>query len=432
MKGGKGVKETVYRFGGTDVYVLPAKHLHSFCIGVYLMSGSMYEQNGQNGITHLYEHSVFRNIKKRYDRDLYELLTENGITFNASTYKEFVYFEIAGLPSGFDFAADLVEGLFDPLVLTSNEYNAEKRRIKAEIREEGELSTLQYFADARVWEGTALSNTISGSCTTLDRISLKALNRFREETVTEGNVFVYVTGNVTKGQIEKLERAVSKMNISRGGAVRDNTAPVPKDFGRRRPELHVKQSDYCLVRMSFDIDNRLCDAAVRDLIYSALFEGEDAMFFQKMSEKESLIYSYDSNLEQYRNISCIKLQYEISPKNLVPSVECAVDILQELKRGNFNFDNCLKKLLTKWELMRDEAANLNWAMAYTNHILGNCKIDLCDKMMGLYGDADIEAVRTGACRIFTRDNLVCAVKGRKKDVNAQVIDSVLDRLDKEF
>ncbi len=423
------LKETLYKEDGIDIYVLPTPHLHSFCIGVCLVAGSMYEDIKNNGITHLYEHSVFRNIKKKYDSDFYELLTENGISFNASTYKEFVYFEISGLAEGINFAADIVEKLFDPIELTVAEYETEKRRIKAEIREESEFATLQYFADTKVWENTSLANTISGYCGTIDRISLKALNKFREETVTAENVFLYVTGNLSPSDTMKIKNAVSKMNVSRNGLPKDNKAPIPDCFGKRAHEIHVKQSDFCLVRMSFDIDNSLCNTGVRDALYSALFEGEDAIFFQRMSEREPLIYSYDSTLEQYRNISCIKFQYEISSKNLARSLETVCRIFEDVKKGDFRFDNSMKKLYTKWALMRDEAANLNWAMAYMKRILGETDFEITEGKPALYTEVTLEDVKRAAKDIFTRKNLVCALKGKKKNIDTKALNLILNALD---
>ena len=423
------LKETVYKGEKADVLVLPCPHLHSFCIGVYLVAGSLYEDIKQNGITHLYEHCVFRSIKKKYFTDFYELLTENAISFNASTYKEFVYFELTGLPSGIDLAVDIVSKLFDPVELTGAEFETEKKRIKAEIREESEFTTLQYFADTKIWEDTSLANTISGYCGTLDRLSLKTINRFREETVTAGNVFLYVTGKVSHGDVEKIRAAASKMNIGEGGKAKDNTAPVPNSFGKRNREIHFKQSDFCLVRMSFDIDNAKCNTAVRDVLYSALFEGEDALFFQRMSEREPLIYSYDSTLEQYRNISCIKFQYEISPKDLERSFETVVAILEDVKRGDFRFDNSVKKLFTKWSLMGDEAANLNWGMAYMNRILGDTKLELTENGASLYNGVRLQDVTEKAADIFRRNNLVCAVKGKKNKVDLEKLSAILDRLD---
>ena len=131
-------------------------HLHGFCIGIYILGGSMYEGPQDNGITHLFEHCVFRNLKKRYDRDFYELLTRHGLSFNATTYKEFVSFEISGLPAGLPFAAELLERIFLPFDLSAEEYRTEKQRIKAEIREESEPTTLSYLLNQKAWNGTTL------------------------------------------------------------------------------------------------------------------------------------------------------------------------------------------------------------------------------------------------------------------------------------
>ena len=119
---------------GIRVYGDLNEHLHGFCIGIYILAGSMYETEQDHGITHLFEHCVFRNLKKRYDRDFYELLTQHGLSFNATTYKEVLCFEISGLPAGLPFAAELMERMFRPFDLSLEEYRTEKQRINAEIR----------------------------------------------------------------------------------------------------------------------------------------------------------------------------------------------------------------------------------------------------------------------------------------------------------
>lgn len=400
---------------GVKVFGETSAHLHGFCIGVYILAGSMYEGGQENGITHLFEHCVFRNLKKRYDRDFYELLTRHGLTFNACTYKEFVSFEIAGLPMGLPFAAELMEKMFLPFDLTAEEYRTEKQRIKAEIREDAETTTLTHLLDQKTWDGTTLARTIAGTCGGVERISRKRLAAFREGLLVPGNMLVYLTGRVPQADRARIVEAVEQFPVF-PGPVRDNTAPVPADFGRRPMVIHKKSDSYHYLGMAFDIDNARFSAGIRDLLYSVLFEGEDALFYQRMSEQTALVYSYDSTMEQYRNISKLSSRFEIARKDIPDALRELGGMLRMLQEGAFSFENCLQKQLTKWELMRDDPCSLNWSMAYENHILGAEPVDPEKERFGRYAGIGKEDLMNAAAEIFRRENLTFAVKGNIKQL----------------
>lgn len=61
-----------------------------------------------------------------------------GLMFNACTYKEFVQFEITGAKKNLRAAMDVFVKLFEPISLPAKEINIERKRIKAEIREDDE------------------------------------------------------------------------------------------------------------------------------------------------------------------------------------------------------------------------------------------------------------------------------------------------------
>ena len=49
---------------GISIYSLINPNLRSFCLSLYVRAGSIFEDLSNNGISHLFEHVVFRNIKK--------------------------------------------------------------------------------------------------------------------------------------------------------------------------------------------------------------------------------------------------------------------------------------------------------------------------------------------------------------------------------
>lgn len=415
---------------GIRVYADLNEHLHGFCIGLYILAGSIYETEQDHGITHLFEHCVFRNLKKRYDRDFYELLTRHGLSFNATTYKEFLCFEISGLPAGLPFAAELMERMFLPFDLSLEEYQTEKQRIKAEIREESEKTTLSYLLNQKSWEGTTLAKTIAGTCGGVERISRKRLAAFREELLTAENMMVYLTGKVPRESMEQVISAVEQMSV-RPGLIRDNTAPVPVLFGRRPRVIHMKNDSYHYLSMAFDMENARFPAGIRDLLYSVLFEGEDALFYQQLSEQTALVYGVDSTLEQYRNISRLSFRFEIARRDIQTALRELGRLFGMLRRGAFSFENCLQKQLTRWELMRDDPCSLNWSMAYENHILGAEPVDPDRERFGRYVGITKADLMAAAGEIFRPENLTFAVKGDVRQLREEELLGCIAWMDSE-
>ncbi len=207
---------------GTPLHTLINENLNTFCIAVYVKAGCMYESMGDNGITHLLEHTIFKNMHHKYDGSFYDLLAVNGLNFTGSTYKEFMCFIIDGPSYGFDFACEVICSVFDFISISVSEFFCEKKRIKAEIRERDERHTLQYVFLRKVWGDAFGNNTVLGTCKSIDNITLDTLNDYRCDVFSTDNCFFFLTGNVTDEQIQFLKDKIVGLNINNQTLNRNN------------------------------------------------------------------------------------------------------------------------------------------------------------------------------------------------------------------
>jgi predicted Zn-dependent peptidase len=160
---------------GVEVLAYKNPSLHGFYISLFLRAGSMYENESERGITHFLEHALVRNVNKRHSYKLYSELDKLGMEFNASTYSEMVQFYLFGESGKFKIGADIITEILAPITLTRDETETECRRIKAEIRESDEKSSLAAFTAERVFSGTTLSGTIIGTAGSVGKITAKRL-----------------------------------------------------------------------------------------------------------------------------------------------------------------------------------------------------------------------------------------------------------------
>ena len=103
-------------------------------------------------------------------------------------------------------------------------------------------------------------------------------------------------------------------------------------------------------------------------------------------------------------------------------------MLNAAKDGRFNFEANLNYEMFNWELDLDKPSNLNWNMAYYNHILKTEPIDYSDEFYGRFRVTK-KQVTDAAKDIFRRCNMTVAVKGDRKKINAEAIKKILESLD---
>lgn len=421
------MEESFVTASGIPVYAYRNSSLHGFCLSLYVRAGAMYERAEQNGETHFVEHIVFRNINYRMKGGLYPLLDRCGLSFNAETYKEFVQFYIVGATEHFPDAVTVFSHLFDPVELPRSEIDPERLRIKSELRESNEATSLDFFSDGIVWKDTSTARSILGRPKCLDSMGCAALKDAALRVFSPNNMFFYVTGAVSDADLEGFCAAVH-VPLSVTAPTRDNSAPRPADFGARTGEIQIKNSDETVVRFSFDFDATRYSHAELMLLYDILFYGECGKIYRELSDRTGLVYSFDPCLECYRNIGVLHLKYEVRAANLLRSVDLVTEILQGLKRGITDELDYVRPLYTdNGGLLLDSAEDFNWNRAYEVHILG-CPYPSHEDRASAFSSVAPSRISEIAGEIFRPENLSLALKGNKRRIKTDLLKKSLEKL----
>ena len=411
---------------GIEIFSYKNPASASFYISLFLRAGSMYETERDSGITHFLEHVAIRNVNALMDGGLYPLLDKYGIEFNASTYSEMVQFYVSGAKHHFDVGARIISMILSPIVLSAEDIRTECARIKAEIRENDEKTSLAAFTSAIVHEGTSLSMPITGTLGGISKITKTRLEEYRKSVFTSENVFAYVTGAVTDSDIETLAENLDAYPLGEGEAHK-NFAPVPKNFGKRPRAVQVKGADFTMVRFTFDMDMARLSVSETDLLYDILLSGYNSKFFIEMSERRGLFYDISGATERYKNIGTFTFSYEVRPDAIYEAVGTTLSVLSELKRELLSDDECMKAgYVDNAFMLYDDTRELNFTFAYDNHIMDNGYSSLAERAER-YRLVTPERLRDAAREIFDARNLTLTVKGNKKKIDTEKILEIVDK-----
>ncbi len=409
---------------GLDVYTYGLPNTHGFYLSLFVKAGSMYEAESDSGITHFLEHIAIRNVNRIMGGRLYALLDEYGIEFNASTYSEMVQFYLSGSPRALPVAARILAAVLAPIDLPAEDFEAERARIRAEIREGEERTSLSQFTLDAVYDGGPLSRPITGTGRSVSRITRRKIEGYRRAVFTRENSFVYLTGAFTEADLDTLLHEMAAYPLYEG-EIRDNTAPVSNYFGKRPLVARLKNSDFCKVRFTFDLDMSKMTLPETDLCHAVLVGGYSSSLFVEMSERRGLFYDVDSQCDRYKNIGILAFTFELREAHLYEALELVVELLGRLKTDLLPRERCMySTYVDNSPMLLDSPRELNFTMAYDNHVMDMGYPDL-DARTRAYAAVTPERIRDVFATILTRDNLTFTMKGRKKTVDLHRVEQIL-------
>ena len=410
---------------GVVIYDYKNPGVNGFYISLFLRAGSMTEPHP--GITHFLEHAAIRNVNAVMDGRLYSTLDRQGIEFNASTFSEMVQFYVSGACDNFDLSAEIIARLLSPIVLSAKDISTERDRIKAEIRESDDKTSLSTFSNNIVHEGTSLAELITGTLGSVDRINRTRLEEYRKSVMTSSGMFFYVTGNYTDENLSRLAREIEKYSVE-SGEMRENIAPVCQGFCNRPRAAHLKNADFTMLRFTFDIDMSRVSVAETDLLYDMLLCGYNSRFFIEMSERRGLFYDINGSCERYKNIGSFVFSYEVRGGSIYEAVETTVNLLREYKERVPDEDEMMKAgYVTNAGLLYDNPRELNFTFAYDNHIMDEGYRDISERA-ARYERVTPERLRRVASILFVKSNLTLAIKGNRKKIDLDRIEEILGGL----
>ena len=413
--------------GGLEIYYYKNPAQRGFQISLFIRAGSMYESAGERGITHFLEHILIRNVSELMGGRLYPTLDAHGLELGASTYSEMVQFSVFGSVSRFRLAADIIAKILCPITLSRAEIDAERSRIKAEIRESGDRTSLASFTNSVVHKGTSLAESIAGTVADVNRITARRLEEYRKSVFTLGNVFFYITGGVADSDVDYMCRLLENLVLP-PSEQRTNIAPVPEGFGAREPKVYLKNGDFTMARFTFDLDMASISVAEADLIYDVLLSGNNSRLFLELSERRGYCYDVTGNLERYSNIGTLSFYYELRESALYDAVARTVDILKSLCADPLPEDECMKAVyVDNAPVLEDDVRELNFTLAYDNHIMGLGYADMSCRAE-CYRRITPRRLCEVAKQIFRRENLTLTVKGKRRRIDTDRLEKIISRL----
>lgn len=312
---------------GIPVLIENIENLNSVTLGVFIKTGAKNELAGEEGISHLLEHMMFKGTKTRSSKEISETIDNEGGIVNAYTSKEMTVYHIQMLSNKIGIGTDILTDMFLNSTFTEENLEKEKNVVIEEIKMYDDIPEEKIHDENMSFAVKGKqSNIVLGSIDSVKGITREKLVSYFKERYIPSNMIISVAGRVDKVELIKLlNQGIGSMEEKSFEREYDGSMSL-------NPGENIINRDTNQVHLCFNTKGISLTDEIRysvSIISNILGGNMSSRLFQKIREERGLaysVYSYNSSFkegglftvyagttrENYRDvIEIIKKEFEI-------------------------------------------------------------------------------------------------------------------------
>ncbi|MDE7365737.1 MAG: insulinase family protein [Lachnospiraceae bacterium] len=315
---------------GIRTVIESVPNVRSAALGIYVETGSAYEMDRNNGISHMIEHMMFKGTINRSGRDIAMEAALLGDDMNAYTAKEVTCYYARILDEHLPVMAEILGDMFCNSLFDEEELEKEKGVILDEIDmyEDSPEDMVQEQLQKLVWDSHPLGYIISGTEENVRCMTRKELMEFWKEHYVAEQMIISVAGHVeTEAVCELLEKCFG--SIPGGRKQKEGAAPVYQP-ARKWFQKEIEQVHVCIGFPGIShIDDKSYTLSVANNIIGG---SSSSRLFQQIREEQGLCYSLYSYGSSYHQTGTFQIYCGMNEENLEPVCKSIMECLQKLKQ----------------------------------------------------------------------------------------------------
>lgn len=314
---------------GVRVVAEQIPHVRSVALGLWIGTGSRHETPETNGISHFFEHMMFKGTKKRTARQLAETFDEIGGQVNAFTSKEMTCYYAKVLDEHLDIALDVLADMFFESLLRPEEIEKERKVIEEEIRmvEDTPDDIVHDWLSYAAMQRHPLGYPILGRVANLSRFDRGALTSFKKKNYTPNRLVIALAGHLPDDYLDRVARYFAAWT-SPGAEMPSQAPEFTAGVIHRKKE--TEQTHLCLGFPGMSIRDPRIYSLI--LLNNLVGGNMSSRLFQEVREERGLAYSVYSYHSAYQDGGLFTLYVGTGHHQVNQVFQLLVRILNEVRQ----------------------------------------------------------------------------------------------------
>ncbi|OWV04745.1 MULTISPECIES: pitrilysin family protein [unclassified Fibrobacter] len=313
-------------------------HAYSVTVGAWFPRGSRHEAKGEFGLSHFYEHLVFKGTENRTALEIARAIEDRGGNLEAYTTRQETGF-YANVESGdLALAIDVIADMLMNPRFEKKEMEKERKVIIEEVHSYDDIpeELVGDVFNAIHFKGCGIAHSITGTVKEVKELTHKQMLAYRDQVINELPIYVCAAGKVNHDAL--VELCLQKFARKKSGGI------APANIYKSNQSVKVVQKQDITQSnlfwgMSFDksrMDEKgRCALSIFNVAMGA---GMASRLFQKIREDKGLAYSVYSTADIYRDCVDWGVALATEPKQLKLALELSVKETKKFLKQGFMKD----------------------------------------------------------------------------------------------
>lgn len=310
-------------------------HVQTVALGFWVRSGTLYEQEAEQGVSHFLEHMFFKGSQKRSAREIVEAIDAVGGELNAYTTKEYTCFYVKVLMEHLGLAVDVLGNMLSAPNFEIADVEKEKQIVLEEISlyEDAPDELIHDYLASTIWPNHPLGLPILGNRSSILALDQQKCWDFYRRHYHPKNIVVTAAGNLDHEQLMEL---LEEKFILHSDLEADVRLPVVIPYAERTC-LVAKQTEQLHICLGFPgLPWQHEDIYTLGMLNNILGSGMSSRLFQKVREEMGLVYSIYSYSASFVPNGYYGIYAGLSPRNAEQLLSAIGGELGALKSGLVN------------------------------------------------------------------------------------------------
>lgn len=332
-----------------------------FSMGVGVKIGSLYENENNNGISHMIEHMLFKGTTSRNLDRLSDDIEKLAGDFDIYTSYNHTVLTIDTMKKHAKESIEIISDMLMNASFSRNEFRLEKKVIIEEIKmtkdDPEDWSYLSLYKIAYP-EGSHKYH-IAGTIKSVKSLKVNMLKEFYKTYYVPNNTVICIVSSFTQEEVLKMIN--NFFSTWQEGTV-EELSEETVELKPGRVIRHKKGIGQVHLLYGFDIQ-RLSkkDEIVLTLLNEKIGAGANSILFKELRDKRGYAYSLYSDIDFIKNLKMFYIYAGISQENLKDTIEVIDSIIFKLKNRELLIDkeslNLLKEIFYTNTAIRLEASS---------------------------------------------------------------------------
>ncbi|HOT41309.1 MAG TPA: pitrilysin family protein [Syntrophorhabdaceae bacterium] len=325
---------------GITVVTESIPYFSSISIGLWWRTGSRYENESNNGISHFIEHMLFKGTHRRTAYDIAREIDARGGIINAFTGKEYSCLYVKVLRKDMDMAIDILSDMYQDPLFMDEDIERERYVIAQEIKmvEDSPEEYIYDIFNAYYFKGHPLGMTILGKQENIERFERQMLLEHYRSNYTTKRLIITATGRVDHNTfVEKIKKSFEGCPLM-DGENGEITVPTPKkaiNFFER----DLENTYLCIgTKGVSQVDERRYPLYILNAIMGG---STSSHLFQEVREKRGLVYNIYSYVNCYMDSGTFGISTSTSEESVLEVIGLLKDEILRIKKDGIT-DNELQ------------------------------------------------------------------------------------------